>query len=332
MVGIDEGDFMRALIIGGAGLLGTALIPKFEALGHDVVICDNFTGSIRYRVPENIQVFSANATEINMLRHVFKVFRPEIVVVSLAYVSSGGVLYDFFSDVRTVIDSANVISALLTPQVKHVYFCSSGEVYGFPRSKKPLKETRKITQSASHHGTAKFIAERLLSFRCNELGISLTVLRVFDLFGPRSIFSARTGVVNFLISGFMRQEMLGLAGARVARDFIHVEDASTAFVGVVDSGFVGTVNIGTGKGTTLEQVSKELLSFFPGVLSPELVRDVQKHFPAVADITLLDSILPGGWNPKYNVLESLSALVDFRQEEQEFKADYKAVTRAMRGK
>jgi nucleoside-diphosphate-sugar epimerase len=324
---------MRVLIIGGGGLLGTHLVSELENLGHVVALCDNFTGSIKYRIPKEHRIFSTNAADLNALQHVFKVFAPEVVVLALAYVFPRDTIYSFFDDCRLVLDSANVVSMLLNRDVKKVYFCSSGEVYGGPQTSRPLKETRKIIQGATHHGVAKHAAEKVLSFRCNELGIPLTILRIFDMFGPRIVFSPKTDVINFLIDGFLRGETLGLVGARRQRDFIHVNDVVSAFLGVFSSEFEGALNIGTGKGTSLRQISTALCSLMEVSNKPvELPDSRLTTFSAVANIDLLSSVVPG-WAPEKDVLEHLPGLIDFRRKEAEFYSGSNpvGVLNAMRG-
>lgn len=324
---------MRTLIIGGAGLLGTHLAPTLQALGYEVALCDNFSGSLQYRTSDAFRVFTTNATDFNAMQHVMAVFRPEIVIVSLGYTLPKDAVYRFFEDTRIALGSANVLSSLLDKSVKHVYFCSSHEVYGGPQSRKPLKETRKIKRSTNHIGAAKLASEQLLQFRCIEMGIGFTALRIFDLFGPRITFSARTGIVSFLIDSLLRFEMLGFVGARKKRDFIHVEDAAPAVSGVIESGYTGIVNIGSGAGVTLMELTEALCEKMKVVYLPDEVPDGRlPTFSAVADTSRLKSIIPG-WEPQHNVIDSLPELIEFRRKEAEFysRSNPLAVLNAMRG-
>jgi nucleoside-diphosphate-sugar epimerase len=323
---------MRILIIGGAGFLGSYLAPALAKAKHEVAICDDFSASVAYLVSKKVRSFTADATQYHTLKYVFDVFNPEIIIVSLAYSFSRESRYSFFEDIRTVIDSANVISVLLNSNIKHVYFCSSGEVYGGPETRRPIKETRKIKFSSSYHGNAKLTAERILSFRCNQLNIPITVLRIFDLFGPRIMFSPLNDVVNFLIDSFLREDQVGLVGAKRLRDFVHVEDVVKAFTGIMETNFQGIINIGTGKGTTLKEISSSLQKIIPIVYPPEEMSEKKiKKFSSVADISLLNSVLIGGWAPKNLVLNSLPALIRFRKKENARMSNAAGILDAMRG-
>lgn len=302
---------MRVLIIGGGGLFGTHLIPKLLAAGHEVAVDDNLSST---RHPEGVKVYTANAADVNTLRHTFRSFAPEIVFLAPAHVFSRDILYSPSDDVSLVSNSANATAALLTPTVKGVYFLSSSEVYGGPQSKKALKETRKIDISATHHGVAKLGAESALRFRCMELGIPCSILRVFDMFGPRKFYCPRTGVVSFLIDSFNRGDMIGLVGATRSRDFVHVEDVVDACMRLMSADNGGTFNVGSGTGTTLVQLVKAL-SKIMDIQNPPLIMPEGNTptFSAVADTTKLQTIIPG-WKPTRGVISSLPHLVEFSKE------------------
>lgn len=320
---------MRVLILGGAGFLGSRLAPRFAAMGHEVALCDDFSGSFKYRSPVEYRLFIANAAQYNPLYPVFRSFRPEIVVVALAHGNTKDSIYNFYDDIRLVVDTATTISALLDGGVQRVYFCSSGEVYGPPQPRTPVKETRVIGVSATHHGAAKLAAEQLLTLRCVELGIPLTVLRIFDMFGPRIVFSPRTDVINFALSAALRRDQIGLRGPDKLHDFIYVDDVVAAIEVVVAAGLTGVVNIGSGQGTSLRQVCAWVEDVVGAGVPPMPVPD--RRLPTlslVADTSVLSSL---GWAPQASVVSVLPDLLAFRQAEQARSADTAGVLAAQRG-
>jgi nucleoside-diphosphate-sugar epimerase len=224
-------------------------------------------------------------------------------------------IYKAFDDTRLVLNSANAIASLLNRGVKHVYVCSTSEVYGGPQTKRPIKESRKIALGATAHGVAKLAAENILAFKCQELGIGCTTFRIFDMFGPRVLFCARTGIINFLIDAFMRNEVIGLVGSKKLRDFIHAEDAANAIAQVMETGFSGTVNIGSGEGTSLFDVVSALSDDMEIREAPVFIPKARNEvFSAVADTSLLTSLIPD-WKPKSDIMWELPTLIDFRRQE-----------------
>jgi len=327
----------RVLIIGGAGLLGTHLASVLSRTKHEVALCDSFLGSVRYRTPDKYRIFVANAMDANTMQHPINVFRPEIIILAAAYYYPRDIVYKVFEETRLVLDSANVLCSVIgqeDQEVKHIYFCSSNEVYGGPQSNKPLAETRKIVRSTTLPGTAQLAAEKLLGYRCAEIGIPFTALRVFDMYGPRVMFSVRTGLLSSIIESFLRGERIGLSGPRCLRDFIHVEDVARAFGAIIKSGYAGTVNVGTGEGTSLIKLVKSLRKHMEIIEPPEaLPNNSLKSFSSVASTKLLDSILPSGWTPKHTLEDDLATMVEFRKKELSFatRSNPVSLLNAMRG-
>jgi len=306
---------MRVLLVGGGGLLGAHLAPKLVAAGHEVAICDTLSGCIGPRTTSGFRVFVANATDRNALLQPFGAYDPEIIFISLAHHYNRTTIYKAFDDARLVLNSANAITSIIGKSVKHVYFCSTSEVYGGPQTKRPIKESRKIALGATTHGVAKLSAEKIIEFKCQEMGIGCTTFRIFDMFGPRVVFCARTGITSFLIDAFLRNEVVGLVGGKKLRDFIHAEDVAEACAQVMATGFSGTVNVGSGVGMSLVDIvkaaSKKMkIHEFP-VFIP---RGRNEVFSAVADTSLLKSIIPG-WKPSNEIVKELPTLIEFRSQE-----------------
>lgn len=304
---------MRVMVIGGGGHLGSHLVPRLVSAGHEVAICDNMSGCPRIVAGKDVVLFTPNATDSNSSRPAFAKFAPEIVICALAHTYGRDFIYQFADDTGLVLESANVLSNLLTRSVKHVYFCSTSEVYGGPQTKRLLKETRKIDLSATHHGAAKLGAERLLAFRCQELGIGYTALRIFDMFGPREKFCARTSIVSFFIESFLRGDPLGFDGGTRLRDFIHVADVAATITALLGTDFSGTINVGTGRGTSLIQLVKALAARMDILEAPVLIPDGRiPVFSAVADVSVLDAVLPDR-PPTLDVIGCLDQLIEFRK-------------------
>lgn len=323
---------MKILLVGGAGLLGTHLYPLLEQQGHEVAIADIFSSSRKDRVPKNYKVLVSDSTQLNSFSHSFNIFKPDILIICVAYTAVNDVIYSKFEDIRTVLHTASVISNVITPKLKHVYYCSSSEVYGGPDTKRPLKETRNIIQPASFHGASKLSAETMISSACHLLDVPYTCFRIFDMFGPRITYSRRNDVVNFLVDYFIADssnDQLGLAGAKVLRDFIHVSDVASAINKAVIVKPIGTFNLGSGKGTTLSEISKELLKKINCKFPPIPVESKIFQYSTLADIRKISAAL--NWQPEKDLFSSLDELIEFRKAEAAFSSDPTRMLNSMRG-
>lgn len=313
---------MRVLVVGGAGMLGQFLVPILEDMGHEVFICDNFSGAEKHRLPKGLKIFTADAALYNPFRPVFQKVSPDIVFIALGYNfdPTREWKYNFSEDTKIVLNSANTIGRVLTPSVKHVYFCSSSEVYGGPEPRAAIKESRNIKKAATHLGAAKLSAEQVLQFRCDELGIPLTILRLFDLYGPRIKFSGKNGIINFLIDTFLRNEQIGITGAKRKRDFLYVGDAAAACSLLIEADEPGIYNIGSGEGPrlvdTAKLVRKEVGSELPILMVPD--RKL-KTYSTVANISKLQKTI--NWAPETELEEYLPELIEFHKRELEISSN-----------
>jgi hypothetical protein len=84
----------------------------------------------------------------------------------------------------------------------------------------------------------------------------------------------------------------------------------------------------------LKEICIAALKLIPSGIIPEEIPDRRLvSLPSVADVSLLDSLVEGGWEPQYDIFDSLPTLIEFRQQEIEFHSykNSRAVLNAMRG-
>ncbi len=314
----------RFLLIGGAGLLGAHLGPALQLAGHDVGIVDRFSGSMFLRTSKDYPVYKADATDYNGMVPVMAKFQPDVVVVMVNYYYSRDQYYSAYEEGRMTVGTANTVCSVLNRNIKHVYLCSHSDVYDGSESGRGLSEDKRIHTPVSYRGAANLAAEYMFTTRCDELDIPLTVLRIFDMVGPRLMFTPVSCRLNFLVDSFLKGEQIGLVGSNKRRDFIHVKDVVAAIVGLHANEFSGVVNIGTGVGLTLNQICKELAKSMKIQYSPIEITD-RPAYAAVADIDKLTEAV-SWWEPKTDVLEYLPELVEFRRKENHYYRPENAAT------
>jgi UDP-glucose 4-epimerase len=320
---------MRITLLGGAGLLGSELYEKLSAQGHEVAIVDNFSGSLRLRVPKDRRVFAQDVTNYNSLAHAFKLFQPQAVFVAVNFFYSDTV-YKVYDETKSILNTVNNVASLLGPTIKEVYYCSSSEVYGLPKSKAPVKESRKISQSSSLRGVAHKACEELLQFACQSNGIRFVNFRVFDLYGPRIKYTPITGRVNFLINAFLSFEQVGLSGYKDKKDFIYYKEAADIMCSTIATDFSGTMNVGSGFSTTLVDICRSIGKVIK-LVEPPLAIKTGKPLSCVADMSLCKEVT--GIVPVITVEDEIESLINFRKSESEFysSANSAAILKAQRG-
>ena len=82
------------------------------------------------------------------------------------------------------------------------------------------------------------------------------------------------------------------------RDFIFTTDAAEAIVKLLDTDFTGTINLGSGNMTSIEDISI-IIERISGKKINSLNKNVDGVMEFVADISLLKNLT--GWKPKHSL-------------------------------
>jgi nucleoside-diphosphate-sugar epimerase len=161
------------------------------------------------------------------------------------------------------------------------------------------------------------IAPETTYARCkNELRVALETdaaandfqfcwARVFYPYGPGEHPSR---LCSAIIQKLSRDEKILLKTPDSTKDYIYIDDLATALVAVTEKRFVGSINLGTGTGTTVRQIAQTIAA---QLNKTSLVEEA--HPPEtdplgniIADATNLHKL---GWRPAYTMERGLNALV-----------------------
>eukprot|EP00578_Thalassiosira_sp_NH16_P019332 CAMPEP_0181102060 /NCGR_PEP_ID=MMETSP1071-20121207/14103_1 /TAXON_ID=35127 /ORGANISM="Thalassiosira sp., Strain NH16" /LENGTH=962 /DNA_ID=CAMNT_0023184987 /DNA_START=79 /DNA_END=2967 /DNA_ORIENTATION=- len=130
----------------------------------------------------------------------------------------------------------------------------------------PFREDAPITTPSSLHGTAKLIDEVLASAYHSTHGIYSVGMRFFDVYGPWS--SAGTQVFEAAASVSDGGDNAGVWDEDV-NDYVYIDDAVDALMSAMQYRPPGAdpppvvFNVGTGKGSTLGELRKDMAKHFP---------------------------------------------------------------------
>lgn len=264
-----------ALVTGGSGFIGQSLCASLRMAGKSVLALGRSQGDI------------AEAST-------WKSLPPARVLYHLAgrsYVPDSWSQGPDF--VRTnVTGTANALEYCRQHGARLVF--SSAYVYGIPR-RLPIAEGD-AAQPNNPYAMTKRLAEQLCEFAAQYQDVAVTVLRVFNVFGPGQR-------PEFLIPMIMRQLQAGreirLMDLTPRRDYVYLSDVVEAFVkaGEVTSGF-HVVNIGSGTSLSVGEIV-DTMQDVAGTKLPvisEAVERKQEIPDVVADISRAHQVL--GWQPQ----------------------------------
>ncbi|MCX8072040.1 MAG: NAD-dependent epimerase/dehydratase family protein [Candidatus Binatia bacterium] len=264
---------MRVLITGGAGFVGSHLAEEFLRRGDTVLAFDSGP-------PDKVR---------HLLRHpCFSFIRGSVLdedvldrliaECDLVYHLAAVVGVDHYvAAPQEVLDvningTQNVLKAACKRQRK-VVFGSTSEVYG-RNPKVPWSEDDDRVLGSTRvdrwcYATSKAVGEHFC-FAYHRLGLPVTVLRYFNVYGPRLDQLDSGRVVTVFLGQALRGEPITVIGnGRQTRCFTYVDDCVRATVAAgVYPGTDGEVfNIGTNVETTILELA-QLIIELTGTRSP----------------------------------------------------------------
>jgi UDP-glucose 4-epimerase len=277
-------SFRHALVTGGAGFIGSHLAHALLSDQRQVTILDNLSVGRREVVPAGARFVHGDirdeAAVANALQGVDCVFHLA------AQVTIRGSFDRFYEDLDTnVMGTARLLHAVDAAAVKWFVLASSMAVYADAETPDPIDE-RHPTQPLSPYGCGKLAAEGVARQVLAARGVPFTALRFFNTFGPGQTYTPYVGVITIFVTRLLRGEPVVIFGdGEQQRDFVHVDDIVAGAM-AAPGREPGTYNLGTGRGTSLNDLAGRLTHRINPSLTPQ-------HAPAqagelrfsVADIT-----------------------------------------------
>ena len=249
---------MKILVTGGAGFIGSHVVDVYLGQGHEVVVVDDLSTGKRENVNSSAKLYALDMRD-EKLDEVFATERPDIVNHHAAKASvresmTHPILYAHVN----VLGSLNLLELSRKYQVKRfIYISTGGAVYGEPKYL-PADEAHPISP-LDPYGASKAAFEPYLPLYRTNYGLSFTVLRYANVYGPRQDPLGEAGVVAIFTGQMLRGEQSVINGSgEQERDFVYVGDVANANILALDDGDAGIYNIGTGVGTSINEIFSKL--------------------------------------------------------------------------
>ncbi len=249
---------MKVLVTGGGGFIGSHLVDRLNADGHDVSVLDNFATGKRENLLHQLDEIELVEGDVQSYERVHTAVRGAEVVFHEAALPSvpRSVQDPLTSNATNVTGTLNVLLAARDEGVRRVVFASSSSVYG-ANPELPKREDM-ATLPIAPYAVAKLAAESYCRSFTSVFKLETVALRYFNVFGPRQDpLSQYSAVIpNFITAALSGTEPVVFGDGEQSRDFTYIDNVVEANICAMQAEDVAgeAFNIAAGERTSLNRL------------------------------------------------------------------------------
>jgi UDP-glucuronate 4-epimerase len=308
----------RALVLGGAGFIGSSLVDRLLADGWVVAVLDAFEPFYpRERKEANLagassnprfMLYEADTRDLDPYRAIVGEVRPDVIVDLAARAGVRDSLTNPWLYIDVNVRGLQNSLQLAAEQGARYVFTSSSSVYGND-VREPFTEEQMRCRPESPYGATKIAGEALVSAHHAASGLQVGMARLFTVFGPRQ--RPDLAIHKFALR-MLRGEPIELYDqGRPRRDYTYVGDIVDGFVRLIETDRPYTlVNFGSHRPYTVAEMVDALEQVFEidatRILQPPAPGDVKATYASIERARRqLD------WAPQVSLLEGMRRFRDW---------------------
>lgn len=280
----------RVLVTGGCGFIGSNLVRELHHQGYSVSVFDNFHRGDESNldgIQDEVEIITGDVRDTAVVEDAMD--GADYVFHLAAVCLNRSIEYPTESLHTNIIGTNNVFQAAAKESVERLFYASSASIYG-DGSQQAQRKTRMTSPPSPHsegpppmheedlpnpstpYGAAKLFGEHLCEFYSEFHELDYIAYRFFNVYGPGQHTDAYyTNVINIFIDRLLSGEPPIIHGdGDQTLDFVHVDDIVRALckgIEADDTNFV--VNVGSGKKTTIKELSQILIDITDSNVEPE---------------------------------------------------------------
>ena len=243
---------MKVLVTGGSGFIGSHVVDRLLAHGHEPRIFDLVPS--RFHDPSAVEFVAGDLVEPESVR---RAVRGHDAVIHLAAVSDvNKVLADpALAEAVNAGGTRAVLEAARLEGAPRVVYASTVWVYGSSNGHGPLAEDEPFTLPGHLYTATKLAGEMYCSSFGELYGLETTIARFGIPYGPRA---RPATVLAAFVARALAGEPITIAGdGTQSRRFVYVEDLADGVVAALDPVAAGRVyNLVGSENTTVREIAE----------------------------------------------------------------------------
>jgi len=305
---------MKIIVAGGAGFIGSHLARRLARDGHTVVVLDNLlTGS-----PKNVELL-CQFQNIEFVRHDITEPIPDRwgkidAIMDLACPASPVDFGPKALDILRVC-SYGIFNLLDFAKLHNARFlqASTSECYGDPLvNPQPESYWGNVNPigARSCYDEGKRFAEALAMAHHRTHGTAVRIARIFNTYGPDMRLDDGRVLPNFIAQALLGHPISVYGDGSQTRSFCYVDDLVEGLIRLLNSDYVGPVNLGNPVEIPVLQLAREVIELTGSSSKIEFL-PLPNDDPKVRrpDITLAKKIL--NWQPTVDRISGIKATIPY---------------------
>ncbi|MFA6339049.1 MAG: SDR family oxidoreductase [Candidatus Paceibacterota bacterium] len=245
---------MRIFIAGGAGYVGSRLIPKLLERGHEIEVVDFLW--FENNLPKGVKINKMDLFDIHPDK--LKGFDAVVFIAGI----SNDIMAETSPSMNYVLNSAApayLAHAAKQAGVKKFVYADSCSVYGFTDNK--IRTENSEAKSKYPYGISKLLGEYAV-MEFNDENFSVTCLRKGTICGwsPRMRFDL---IINTMYAKAMTEKKITVNNPKIWRPILAISDAVEAYTKAIEAPFKvnGIFNIHS-ENYTVGEIAKKIKKHF----------------------------------------------------------------------
>jgi UDP-glucuronate decarboxylase len=303
----------RVLVTGGAGFLGSHLIDKLIAEGHEVLCVDNFfTGT-----KKNLEHLHTNP-RFEFIRHdvTFPLYVEADEIYNLACPASPiHYQHDPVQTTKTSVHGAINMLGLAKRLRCRILQASTSEVYGDPAIHPQIEDywgNVNPIGPRSCYDEGKRCAETLFFDYYRQHQLQIKVARIFNTYGPRMHPADGRVVSNFIVQALKNEPITIYGDGSQTRSFCYVDDLIDGLIKLMNSPAecTGPINLGNPTEFSIRELAQLVISQ-TGSSSIIIAQPLPQDDPKQRQPNIAAAKAALGWEPRTALREGLASTIEY---------------------
>lgn len=283
---------MRVLVTGGCGYVGSVLVPKLQAAGHDVVVFDICWFGVHMPI-QGVHVIRGDIRSFLE----YGLFDAVIHLAAVANDPTGDLDPKLTWEVNALA-TMRLADWAARGGVEHFIYASSGSVYG-------LNELLHVTEEVELHPVSEYNKTKMVAERCvlsYAEKMCVQILRPATVCGvsPRMRLDV---VVNRFAMQALTTSKIEVLGGKQTRPNIHIEDMADLYLWMLERPHLtGIWNAGF-ENLSLMEIARKVESYISCAITQQPSNDPRSYRMNS------DKLLKAGFTPKRTVDMAIGDMV-----------------------